>query len=282
MNSEDRERILRELHQRFSPVPSPVPKPLEEEERVVHEELWNACTHLLVAVDNYEDLFMELESRQAVDPFGGELFGFIWSTLWSDLVLRLTRLTDPPGSGARRNISITRLQTFRHLDSSLRSEINAAVDKARTAADSARTLRNRLIAHADEDSVLSDSRIGPDSFAEIKAGAEAVFKVLYRFDLKHLSNHVVQEVVHDHDAKLFVHRLKTAAFAIQCLAALLRDDDDPEKIDWAKLLDHAEMTSLMSIFGREYDPETDHRRLVSVADLASRISESAKIASEVE
>ena len=78
---------------------------LEGQAAKIHEELWNNWSMLQFALDSYSELFRERETREILDPYGGEIFAlWIWPTLWNDLILRLTRLTDP---AAARELSRT-------------------------------------------------------------------------------------------------------------------------------------------------------------------------------
>ncbi len=239
---------------------------LEETAAQIHEKLWDEWSGLKLAVDSYSDLFLEQEDREILDPFGGETFYYwIWPALWRDLVLRLTRLTDPAGKGKTANISVARLLKFCGDDAELRTEINAALDLAQQATASSRAFRNKRIAHADEQETLSNANIGPKNLDEIKVATQAIYNVLYKFDLRKLQRHVADDVVHHHPAGFFIRNLATASDAVRWIAELLTDPEDPERFN------HEELGRVMERLGREYDQQVDMRRLMDLWKLGKRL-----------
>lgn len=231
----------------------------------VHEKLWEAWTELSWSIDNYKDMFANVEARKTIDPFGGEVFAmYLWRRLWNDLILQLTRLTDPPKRG--RNISLKRLESFCGSNHGLRADIKKAIAKAERATQSARVLRNKTITHFDEKSSLAKASLGPQSLGEIETATEMIYQVLHRFDMSVLQRHTVNKVQHPHYGQGLVDNLETAGYAVRYIAEFLTDTEDPERFT------HEAMKPLVECLGREFDPHADGRRLLDIWTLGQRIT----------
>ena len=239
---------------------------LEGQAAKIHEELWNNWSMLQFALDSYSELFRERETREILDPFGGEILAlWIWPTLWNDLILRLTRLTDPAATGAKSNISLARLLEFCGDDDELRADIVRALEKARRATSPARDVRNKVIAHADEKQSLVGSKMGPQSLDEVAGATAAIYEVLEKFDLRRLDRHVMSEVVHHMPAHRLIVQLESASHAVRYIAEFLTDPGEPGRFN------HEAARSFLACLGREYDPQVDLARLMHIWELGRHL-----------
>lgn len=100
----------------------------------------------------------------------------IQDALFSEILMRLCRLTDPAesgrGAGARRNLSLFALE--RHLQGETRDQYRVASAAAKISTAFARDWRNRSIAHADVD-VATERAVLDDASVE---GVENAFSQL--------------------------------------------------------------------------------------------------------
>ncbi|NLG66066.1 MAG: hypothetical protein GX537_10730, partial [Actinobacteria bacterium] len=87
-------------------------------------------------------------------------FGIIDTVMWHDILLHITRLTDPPRTAGKANLTLTRLPdgiTDQELSSAVATLVHDAVAKS----DFARDWRNRRIGHSDLALALQDPRATP-------------------------------------------------------------------------------------------------------------------------
>ena len=75
-------------------------------------------------------------------------FSSLQQTMWEEVLLRLTRLTDKAEYGKKRTLTVRRIPPLIS-DVSLRNEAQAQVDEVITKCDFAREWRNRQIAHTE-------------------------------------------------------------------------------------------------------------------------------------
>lgn len=93
-------------------------------------------------------------NRERVDmlnSISGTTTFVLESSLWHEVIIRICRLTDPKTAlgGKLKNVSITRLQDLvpNHSKETMQRRIFEAVSTS----DFARTLRNKILAHSDDD-----------------------------------------------------------------------------------------------------------------------------------
>ncbi len=96
----------------------------------------------------YRDLFRP-EFIPYLNAFAGSFIGLFQRVLWDDLLLGVTRLTDPVGSGKRRNLTFRQVPSFFSGEPEKEEALEEMVQAAITAAEFARDWRNRRIAHRD-------------------------------------------------------------------------------------------------------------------------------------
>jgi hypothetical protein len=112
-----------------------------------HFLLWKDLTWLHLEWRQYRELFGTHETRIAL--MNNTAPRFFWSlerVLWQDILLTLSRLSDPPGTGGQQNLTFRRL--IPHIsDVGLRARFTAALDKYEESARFAREWRHRRFAH---------------------------------------------------------------------------------------------------------------------------------------
>jgi hypothetical protein len=88
------------------------------------------------------------ERVDLLNEAAGNFFNVVQDVLWDDTLLSICRLTDDPGRGDRKRLSIRQLPAMiadPAVSAEVQTRVNAAIDKARFARD----WRNRRIAHRD-------------------------------------------------------------------------------------------------------------------------------------
>jgi len=106
------------------------------------------------------DIFIELFDKdtrvELLNRSASYVFGVVQDLLWDDIVLRISRLTDPAEagrSGQYRRLSVQRLPLLLS-DNVLRAEVEQLVAIAVSASNPLREHRNATIAHLDLDTSL--------------------------------------------------------------------------------------------------------------------------------
>ena len=88
------------------------------------------------------------ERIDLLNETAGFFFRVVQDVLWDNVLLHLTRLTDPPRSAGKENLTIRRLPTLID-DEQLACEVGRLVDVAVERCAFARDRRNRHLAHSD-------------------------------------------------------------------------------------------------------------------------------------
>ena len=128
----------------------------------------------------YQQLYARSSERIALlNDVAGHFFGIIQDSLLEDVILHLTRLTDPPQSLGKDNLTLQRLHAFIS-DARLAKEVNDLVQAVVVACESARKWRNRQLAHRDLGLALASATVPLPgiSYADIKAALAAMRAVL--------------------------------------------------------------------------------------------------------
>ena len=126
-------------------------RPLEREE---HKLVWDHLVLLRDLWSQYEYLFMQGPERVAL--LNGSARWFFYSVQKSyetELVLGISRLTDPPGEGSRANLTIAVILDDPQVEAAgdLRKDLESAIKEAKDAAEILRVHRNKRLAHLDRD-----------------------------------------------------------------------------------------------------------------------------------
>lgn len=110
--------------------------------------LWNECAWLHRKWGEYLVLFgTEPERVELLNAAAPSFFRLVQHSLGHDVLLRICRLTDPPKSAGKENLTLRRLPAL--VAPQIRRCSEVLVDKALCACQFARDWRNRRIAHRD-------------------------------------------------------------------------------------------------------------------------------------
>lgn len=114
--------------------------------------------------------------------------------MWNDILLHLARLTDPPRSAGRPNLTL-RVLPQRIRDEALARDVTAMVETACEGCDFARVLRNRRIAHNDYEHALAiaESPLPGVSRAQIEAALGRIRDVLNRLENHYMDGTIAYE-----------------------------------------------------------------------------------------
>lgn len=114
----------------------------------VYHALYNECAWLHIKWRQYVELYGTKPERiKLLNQAASLFFRIIEDTLWDDILLHLSKLTESTGSGKKKQrLTIRRLPNLIS-DNEFRCEVDALVDSAVNAAEFARDWRNRRIAH---------------------------------------------------------------------------------------------------------------------------------------
>ena len=88
---------------------------LGEEFGGVFHRLWNDWAWGVLRIQEFRALFNNAEDVELLNAISGG--GFLWDIqhiLWDDLMLRVTRLTDPIRTARKNNLTVRRLPDFLH------------------------------------------------------------------------------------------------------------------------------------------------------------------------
>jgi len=122
----------------------------------LYDALYNEVVWLHAKWNQYRILYAESPERvELLNRTAGFLFRMIQNVLWEDVLMHIARLTDPPKSAGKDNLSLRRLP--KALDElALSAEVATLVEEAEKAALFARGWRNRRLAHMDLKLALED------------------------------------------------------------------------------------------------------------------------------
>ena len=119
-------------------------------------ELWQELAWLYAKWTEYVELFGTRSSRiDLLNQGAPHFFKIVQDSLWEDVILHIARLTDPPRSARKENLTI---QTLPELidDEAIREKVKTLVSESVEASDFCRDWRNRRIAHKDLKLALED------------------------------------------------------------------------------------------------------------------------------
>lgn len=158
----------------------------------------------------YRQLFgSEPDTVHLLNRTAGLFFKIVQDELWDSVLLGISRMTDPPATGVRKNLTLRSLPEL-ILDDTLRSEVETLCNYASEEASFAREHRNKRIAHQDH-GYLSDSAVNPlsgISRERVEAMLAALRAILNRLNAHYSDSTTMYEMfVDDSGARLLVHKL---------------------------------------------------------------------------
>lgn len=124
--------------------------------RAMGADLGNLCHELQHELgwlqhkwNQFQELFQRGDERlQVLNTVALNFFYIVRKLLYEDAMLHLCRLTDPPVTSGRENLSIMRLADLIS-DSTLKAHVQAAATQLQKTCEFARVWRNRCLAHTD-------------------------------------------------------------------------------------------------------------------------------------
>ena len=126
------------------------------------KQLWNEIVLVQEAWGQYSSLFVEDANRvELLNVCDGRFFNVVQRVLLREVLLGISRLTDPVKQGKCDNIVVSSLLWDPAVDKhdGLREELETAVARAIKSAESIRTHRNKYIAHLDAETALSNKSV---------------------------------------------------------------------------------------------------------------------------
>ena len=111
--------------------------------------LWNDWANARLAYTEFDELFGETHAAGKFSAMAPLFTGDILRIFARSLILDISRLTDPPGSGQRKNITIHAIPPHIAGHGLLPQEVEALIEVADDKATFARAMRNKQLAHRD-------------------------------------------------------------------------------------------------------------------------------------
>jgi hypothetical protein len=139
---------------------------------------------LFVQWNEYVDAFGTNEERIALlNKVAGGFARSVQDALWADVLLGLTRITDPPRSVGKDNLSVARNPNL--LDGELKESVAELVNVAAETTTFARDWRNRHLAHRDLSHAMdpSASPLEKASRAHVRDALEAIVAVMNKVEV---------------------------------------------------------------------------------------------------
>jgi AbiU2 len=141
-----------------------------------YSALWTNVIHLNIVWQEYVELFGKKPERiDLLNSAAAAFFRMLQDELFETVLLHLSRLTDPPRSGNRTNLTLRNLAPLID-DAALKAKVTQLVGDAVTATVFCRDWRNRRIAHTDLDLALElpATPLANASRLEVNAAVQAV------------------------------------------------------------------------------------------------------------
>jgi len=163
----------------------------------VYNALWNEVAWLHAKWHEYKELYGEKPARlELLNRAAGLFFRIVQDTLWEDTLLHLTRLTDPPRSAGRQNLTVSQLPVLVD-DLTLREQLEALLTEAQSKTQFARDWRNRHIAHRDLAKALGAGAepLARASRNHVDEALRALAKVLNGVNEFYLKSNLVFDVI---------------------------------------------------------------------------------------
>lgn len=146
----------------------------------VYSQLWQEVAWIHRNWAHYKELFGEKSSRiDLLNEVAPSFFHTVQDALFETVLLHLTRLTDPPQSLGKSNLSLRQLDQL-ILDEAVKLRVSGLISKAVDATAFARDWRNRKLAHRDLDLALGQPArpLAPASRISVKRALSAIVDVL--------------------------------------------------------------------------------------------------------
>jgi hypothetical protein len=174
-------------------------------------QLYRKLIELHIVWQQYRQLFgSDPETVHLINRTAGLFFKIVQDELWDSVLLGVSRMTDPPKTGAKKNLTIQSLPAL-IADSSLREDIATLCRTALEDAAFAREHRNKRIAHQDRDYLIdrASNPLSGVSRERVETMLNSLRAVLNRLDAHYRDTTVMyQDFVDESGARLLVSKLK--------------------------------------------------------------------------
>ena len=196
---------------------------LGEEFGAVFHGLRNDWAWGVMRTQEFGELFSNAEDVELLNSISGG--GFLWDIqhiFWNDLMLRVTRLTDPSSTAGKGNLTVQRLPDF-CTDTELCNEVLRLVDVAVDAAGFARDLRNRRISHRDLTQAISPNTepLAPANLRQVATALDAVHAVLNVISMHLMDAGIANDVIIRPRARAFLCYIRQLAEAVQYIDSFI-------------------------------------------------------------
>ena len=202
---------------------------LGEEFGTVLYEIRNDWLTGLVRLKEYRVLFSDHDAVKLLNAAGGAFMADVQQILWRDLLLHVTRLTDPASMGRHERLSVKALPPFCERPElqveypELHTVVQALVDTAVAAAEAPRDWRNRRISHTDLDLAIDPDAesLAPTSLRQVQRALDAVHAVIATIVGEVLKHDTANDVVVQPRARAFLAYLKQLVTAVQYVDGII-------------------------------------------------------------
>ncbi len=147
----------------------------------LYHALWNELVWLYWKWEEYEELFGKKPSRiELINKAAGYFFRIVQDSLWEDTLLHITRLTDPPKSAGKENLTIRKLPDLIKHDA-LKKKVVYLIETSVEKTGFCRDWRNRHIAHKDMGLALNAEEaepLEPANRAKVKEALGSIADVM--------------------------------------------------------------------------------------------------------
>lgn len=145
----------------------------------LYDALWQQVVWVHRRWSEYVVLFGTKESRVILMNSAAPSFcGMLQEMMWESVLLHVARLTDPPKSANRTNLTIQSLaRLIGHADT--KAKVESLTQEALAASAFCRDWRNRRLAHADLDLALERAKaLQPASRLKVREALESLAAIL--------------------------------------------------------------------------------------------------------
>lgn len=197
--------------------------------------LFNDWSLGLLRLTEYRELFGRREDVALFNKLTGGSFTWdIQHIFWDDLLLRVCRLTDPPRSAGKLNLSITRLPAFvEKKDPKLCQKVQAYVNGAVKKAEFARDWRNRRISHSDWDRVMQrGDPLAKATLKQVGSALDAIHTVLNMVSLGLLKVQIANNVHYPPRAREFLYSAQQLVEAVRFIDKLIDSKGETDSTDF--------------------------------------------------
>ena len=193
----------------------------------------------LVRLKEYRALFTDHDTVQLLNAAGGAFMSDVQQILWRDLLLHVTRLTDPATMGSHENLSVQALPPFCERPElqaecpELHAVVQELVNSAVAAAATPRDWRNRRISHTDLGLAIDPDAesLAPTSLRQVQAALDAVHAVIQAIAGRVLKHDIANDIGVSPRARAFLVHVKQLVTAVQYVDGIIDPGSNAKNTD---------------------------------------------------